>query len=322
MNKILYFPYINLPNHDWTTRSLLYWDTVGAIVPTIYKNNPTKHEQFMRSLVDAGLVERVYPANYIQRIAAFDDSFIQITQHSRFDLPARQASFAAGNTSRLHIQKFGERILIELQNMRIARKLNREWYHVESHTARLFMMYLATLISRIDNFTPATDDPRNIDLSIQQKGLSKYGQLIRGKFLKDLMPYPIKPDPKALMKFKKRHRKQLKDFRNMLEQVIIEVTQTSDRFQREHLYQLKLEEINGYREEIYAKLTESRIGQIVFGSMFGLANAAYGFATQNNVWGLLGLVNAAYSSFQGYSNKDTLDNNFAYLALIDKQFRK
>lgn len=32
----LYYPYIKVPESDWFTRVLLYWDVVGAIVPYEY----------------------------------------------------------------------------------------------------------------------------------------------------------------------------------------------------------------------------------------------------------------------------------------------
>lgn len=32
--KVLYFPYISVPESAWFTRVLLYWDEVGSIVPS------------------------------------------------------------------------------------------------------------------------------------------------------------------------------------------------------------------------------------------------------------------------------------------------
>ena len=32
----LYFPYIKVPKSAWFTRILLYWDKVGAIIPSDY----------------------------------------------------------------------------------------------------------------------------------------------------------------------------------------------------------------------------------------------------------------------------------------------
>lgn len=39
-NKILYFPYINVPDTAWFSRMLLYWDEVGAIIPYDFIDNP------------------------------------------------------------------------------------------------------------------------------------------------------------------------------------------------------------------------------------------------------------------------------------------
>jgi len=319
-NSLLYFPYINVPNDSWTIKSILYWDKVGAIVPHIYKDNPDRLEKNMRALVEAELVQQVFPYNYTYRIPNFDEAFIELTRQSDFNLQQKRIDFRNGLTSRLHVQKFGDRLLSELRRMGIARKESWEWYHVESRTARLFMMYLATLIAKLDNFTPATDRASNIDFSLQQKGLSSYIQTRRGKFLKDLMPYPIEPDIAKLKKFKNKYHKQLKAFRNNLEQTILEVTAIRDREQRERLYQLKLEEITAQKEEVYAKLNESKVGQVVFGTLFGLSGAGIGFVTGNSPLGLFGLGNAVYSAFQGYDRKGTLNSNFSYLALIDKKF--
>lgn len=32
-DKVLYFPYIDVPQSAWLTRMLLYWDTVGLSCP-------------------------------------------------------------------------------------------------------------------------------------------------------------------------------------------------------------------------------------------------------------------------------------------------
>ena len=74
-NKVLYFPYINVPNSDWFTRMLLYWDEVGAIVPYDYIEYPEKLREHTRSLVEACLVRQVIPGEHIHRIPSFRDSF-------------------------------------------------------------------------------------------------------------------------------------------------------------------------------------------------------------------------------------------------------
>lgn len=321
-NNLLYFPYINVPNDSWTTKSILYWDQVAAIVPESYRNNPNDFEQNMLGLVREGLIQQIFPRDYVERIPNFDDAFIELTDAANFDLGQRQVDFQNGNVSRLNVQKFGDRLLRRLVRMRIAEQYDWQWYYVESRTARLFMMYLATLISQVGNYTPATDKVRNIDFSIQQRGPSYYMNRTRGKLLNDLMPYPINPDPVKLQKFKRSHRKQLISFRNLLEQTIIEITAINSQEQREALYELKLSEINDRKEELYSKLTESKVGQILFGSVFSITGAAYGFSTGNLPIGAIGLTNAIYSALQGYSKKEVLEDNLVYLALIDKKFNR
>jgi hypothetical protein len=32
-DAVIYFPYIRVPDNEWFTRVLLYWDQLGTIVP-------------------------------------------------------------------------------------------------------------------------------------------------------------------------------------------------------------------------------------------------------------------------------------------------
>lgn len=318
-NKLLYFPYINIPNTSWTAKSILYWDKVGAIVPDIYKDNPNRFENNMLDLVQTGLIEQVSPYQYIHRINNFDDLFYQLTQSPTFDIDERQINFRSGFTNRLHIQKFGDSLLNELIRMGIASRESWEWYHVEAKTARLFMMYLATIISQMDNYTPATDKTRNIDLSIQQNLPSYLKQRIRGQFLNDLLPYPIEMDIPKLVRFKEKYYTELNSFRTLLEQKIILIQNINRSDDRNSLYQLSLQEIMQKKDFLYSKMNESKIGKIVFGTLFGLTVAGINLATGNSL-GIFEFGNAVFSALDGYNN-NIKTSDFAYLALIDKNFR-
>jgi hypothetical protein len=39
-NRILYFPYIRVPESTWLTQVLLYWDQVSSIVPYEFTQRP------------------------------------------------------------------------------------------------------------------------------------------------------------------------------------------------------------------------------------------------------------------------------------------
>jgi hypothetical protein len=321
-NQLLYFPYISVPESTWTTRSILYWENVGAIVPHIYKDKPNRLEKYMRELVQAELVEQIFPYRYIHGTRDFEKSFLLLTQARTFNLDERRIAFQRGEQVQIHIQKIEDHLMRELIKMGIAKpkKNSWEWVYVEAKTAKLFMMYLASIIGKVGKFTPATDSAANVDLSIQQKGLSYYSQKMRGKFLKDLMPYPLNPDPIKLKKFKEKNHKQLRHFRILLEQSILNISPISNAELRNETYKLKKEEIFYYKDEIAAKLEESRFGQITFGTLFGLAGAVTSFATDQKVSGLFSLANAVYSSLQGY-NRPELNEKYAYLALIERDLK-
>lgn len=320
-DSLLYFPYINIPKNSWAISSVLYWDNVGVIVPDVYRDNPGRLQKNMLDMVQAELVQQIFPYHYVQNIPNFDSSFLNLIHHADFDLAQKQRDFSFGKTSRLHVQKFGEGLLDGLENIAIARRESWDWYHVEQKTASLFMTYLATIIGKIEGFTPATDRVSQIDLRLQSNRISYYHQRTRSKFLNDLLPYPVEADPFQLREFKDTYKRELKSFRNKLEQTIVEITAIDERQQREHLYQLKLQEIYHRRDEIYARLTESRFNKIAFGTLFGLTGAGVGLATGHTLWGGFAFANAVHSAFQGYDQRDLLEKDFAYLALIDRQYR-
>jgi hypothetical protein len=321
-NQLLYFPYISVPESDWTIRSILYWENVGAIVPQIYKKHPNRLEKHMHALVEMDLVQQIFPYEYIYKVKAFDDSFIQLTHHKDFNLNERKAAFQRGERFPIHIQKVGDRLMKELIGMGIAKSKRNtwEWFYVEIRTAKLFMMYLASVIGKAGGFTPATNSVSNIDLSIQQNGLSYNSQRIRGKFLKDLMPYPLNPDLNKLKKFKEKNFGQLKHFRLLLEQSVLQISSVQQAALRNELYEMKKEEILHCKEEISAKLGESKFGQITFGTIFGLAGAITSFALEQQAIGLFSLTSAIYSSFQGYDRPE-LDRNYSYLALVERHLK-
>ncbi|MBT2557697.1 hypothetical protein J7E24_07870 [Hymenobacter sp. ISL-91] len=319
-NNILYFPYINIPNNEWTTKSVLYWDTVGAIVPDIYNDNPNEFESYMRSLIENQLVKQVYTYEYLGQIANFCDAFIQLVYQYGFNIDQRRNDFIAGNDTRIHNAKVDYSLWEELTKLGLAQRdrENQQWYRVEIKTARLLMMYLATVIAKLGDFIPATDSIEYIDPSLRQKGMSRYLQQTRGKLLNDIMPCPVDVDPVKLSHFKNKYYDQLRRFRNMLEQNLISIVDLNDSELRDSKYKLVLEEMLDASGEIKAKMNESNFKKVVFGSIFGLIGAGVGYADDSRLSTSVSLLNAVYSALQGYDNA-SLRSPYAYLALIDKK---
>jgi hypothetical protein len=322
-DNLLYFPYINIPKNNWTIKSLLYWDRVGVIVPPNFIETPSSHDKYTIDLLRTDLIEQVLPYEYTYKVQNFDNGLLAIINNNEFNIEQKQFDFKAGRISKIHFQKFGEELLNKLIYLGLAtRKPNDwQWYYVESKTASIIMIYLASVIGQIGNFTPATDNIRNIDLSLNQNKQFFKRSMIRHEILDNLIPYPIEPDLTKLRLFKDKYHDELKSFRILLEQTVLSVsTNKNSNLQREIL-DMKVEEINDKKEKIYRELTQVRIGQIVFGTMFGLTGALISFANDINTLGLFSLGNAIYSAFQGYDNSNILNRDYSYLALVDKNFK-
>jgi hypothetical protein len=318
-DKLLYFPYCNIPDSNWTIKSLLYWDNVGIIVPQSFIENPDKHDRFTIDLLQTDLIESIFPYHYTDQVKNFDKGFIDLVNDRKFSLEKRQKDFSKGSYSEIYIQKFGKELLRYLIDLKIAKKKDWETFYIESRTANLIMLYLASVIGKIGDFTPATDDIRNLDLTISQTGTTYKVNNLRQKLLDDLIPFPLNPDLTKLRKFKDKFHEELKSFRILLEQVALDISTTKNKFRQEK-YLLQITEILDKKEKILSELNQSKFPKITFGTICGVAAAAYGVSQDNKILALLSLMHSLYSAFEGYNSKGTLTKNYAYLALIDKKF--
>ena len=75
-SNALYYPYIRVPESPWFTRVLLYWDRVGAIVPSEYLNDPDRLGPYMVGLVKEELVDQVIPGAHLWRVENFTKAFL------------------------------------------------------------------------------------------------------------------------------------------------------------------------------------------------------------------------------------------------------
>ncbi|MBM4928307.1 hypothetical protein HYO35_22425 [Vibrio parahaemolyticus] len=157
----LYFPYISVPNNQWTIKTLLYWDRLSSIVPMDYLHNPDALDPFMRSLVYEGLVEQVVPANHLYQIPRFEQSFIDFIEKRQ---PVLQRGSFSDQRGRIHHEKLGSTIhaekLGEIPNYLIETGLAIEsdsygWYLVDKRVAKWFMAYLATCLGALDDVDAA-----------------------------------------------------------------------------------------------------------------------------------------------------------------------
>lgn len=221
-DKLLYYPYVNLPKEDWTLRALLYYDNIGSIVPYECFDNPEAHyEPFMLELVKNELVIPINPMASELSIdfSDFSKRFFGLLNSNRFQLLQKQREFkvvqekinskkGSSNFKRILSGKFEHGIFHELKRMELAMSdpSNNGFFIVESLTGDYLIRFLATVISKKLNMLPATDTfNRNLKSSDSLKERVK-----REIILKELIPFPQRIDLKQLRKFKDQHPSLLK----------------------------------------------------------------------------------------------------------------
>jgi hypothetical protein len=331
MEKLLYYPYINVPRTDWTLRTLLYYDTIGSIVPQEYFYNPEEHyDSFMLKLVKDELVIPIDPLRTITHPWEVTQPLLTFFRSPEFDeLQARQ-NFEYGLVnrinrqkfegvgSRIHSEKFDGEIFYQLEIMGLARRMEGNWYSVETTTAGYLMTFLATVIGSKLDMRPTTDI---LDQSQNENIASNDTK--RTIILRELIPFPQEIEIKKLRRFKDKYSESLKLFKNKVEQIVLNPTiETNSDLFKEHILELKIR-----RDELTAKMGENKLGRVFFGTFCGIAGALYGLLTASTtgvvIGGLPGFASAVYSALQIEKPENIIDQSgMKYLALIDRKIKK
>ena len=327
-SSILYFPYIHLPDNNWLYRSLLYWDTIGTIIPVEYKI--PKHS-LTHQLFDLKLAEPIHPEPFIYAydVKTFTESFIELIDDEQY--PVKPGALSRGdNTTRIHISKMID-IAEKLEERGLAKMTQWPWCKVESYTAGKFMAYLAGVVGGETKMTPATDSLEElshfISISPEEQLLEKSLADERVKVLDSILPVPSrKPDLKRLAAFKERHRDELVNFRKHIENFLLELESTPT----QALKARKMDRFKSDFEEEIGKLEklieENRLSRPKLGSILSLSSASFGtiaatLATgQGALFGAvaaaLGLAGAAHSTYKSFKEaEEQIKHSFAAYAL-------
>lgn len=93
MKSLLYYPYINLPQNDWTIRALLYYDNVNAIVPTQYFYEPEHYNPFMREAIMNELITPINPMDVLNNPYEVSLRFIEYLSARKSVIERRRSFF-------------------------------------------------------------------------------------------------------------------------------------------------------------------------------------------------------------------------------------
>ncbi|MBL9213984.1 MAG: hypothetical protein JNG83_00770 [Opitutaceae bacterium] len=216
----LYFPYINVPSSAWFTQALLYWDSVRTIVPTDFRNSQFELNEYTRAVLEEGLVESLFPPQYLYRIPAFRDEFIGLLERHLQNPAFRRRIARRTDVASVHVQKLNE-LVTELQHRKLATAPVDGWVKMPGWLANLFMTYLAASLGQVANCdtTPITNQPEcwahlaGSAITMADGGDARL-QLPRDQILAIALPVPATlPDPKTLAAFKRKHRPLLRRLR-------------------------------------------------------------------------------------------------------------
>lgn len=336
MNKVLYFPFIKVPQSEWFNRVLLYWDQVGSIVPFEFYSKTENLGKHMTKLIDADLVNQIPPSAYIYNINNFESSFISLIDNDIVIKAFVESPHTIQAFSKIHIEKMGD-IADELVNRNLAKRTEEySWYDVEEYTAKIFMTYLASVLGSLPkiNMIPISDSIAsfshftNITTPVFKDELVI--NELRLPLLSELLPAPSSiPEVNQLVKFKEKYSTQLISFRTQIEKFLKLAVEIKDEDSLVLHINNFTKDVKGEINEIEAKMKEYSWDNIILGNLCGIASAALPGAVSaytgdiaTAATAIPGLLNAIYNVVKSYPNRTELLNRpFAYSALVKSKLK-
>jgi len=330
----LYFPHIQVPASPWFTRSLLYWDQVGTIVPQGYRAQPEELGEHTLELVRRGLVRQVFPQEAGSEFSRQFQRWLDGLSHS--ELKRRRARLKAGEITGVHIDKWMHYMGGVEQVMReglVRDHLWGDWLEVESRTANEFMAALTLGLCHPEGglsrgsgcaWIPATDDPAafRVLLSGLEKAepaspverdvqLRLRGELqaceVRTSLLEQALPAPAEPvSAERIEQFRRKHDDRLPRCRRHIE-ALIDRTLALDEIRRLRALERVAEEVAELAAEAEAYLKEAGIRRLTRSPLIRMLKVAPPLAVP--VSGVLETAQALETA--GSLNSEAL----AYLAL-------
>lgn len=328
MNHVLYYPYINVPRTKWTLRALTYYDTIGSIVPQEFIWEPERYyEPFMLTLVREGFVVPIDPINALERPWEIGGPFLELVQSDEFALEQKRNAFRDGNWGgmhqdkfvghRIHADKFVDSLYYSLDQIGLAKRRDGNWYDVEKTTAGLLMEYLASVLSvKLDRRATTDKIPTG---RFGNKSLARENQR-RKIVLKNLIPFPREIDFGKLLDFKLKHQNLLAAFRTEVEDIVLDISIDEG----SELFNNRIQRLKLRKNELSDRMNESKIKDLILGSVCGIVGAGIGILTAGNGWGALGalpgFINAVHSALKIETPEKVPDQSgMKYLALMDKR---
>jgi hypothetical protein len=338
-HEVLYFPYISVPEDEWFTRVLLYWDKVGSIVPAPYALQPRRLSPYMQDLLAAELVMPVVPEQHAGPLYGPMERFLQFVDEERSQEgtkplgwhPASRGAAETGTVFQIHRGKLGDLVAEGLLERGLARRVEgADWYEVESRTAAHFMAYLAATLGARVAMDPITDSAADLASFLALPGApgtpAALLEEMRTSVLEAALPAPAhRVRVSDLAEFRERHGHLLAKFRREIENRLVDLALVQEEWARSKKLALYKEELEEGSREIRARMQESRWRNIVFGTVCGLIAAAIPGAKAAITGDMTGVglqvpafVAAVYRGIAEVRPKPDMSSPLAYAALAQE----
>jgi len=337
-NSVIYYPYIRVPETPWFSRVLLYWDSVGAIVPTEYLEDPDRLGPFMTSLVKEGLVHQVVPGYYLGMAPNFTEAFLDYLDQ----LPANRARSERQAAFRIHSESLpGEEVHLEklqgLGDALVERGLAHRddtgrfsnWFEVEPSVARDFMAYLAGVLGQVlgdDQFYPITDEANHLDAFLSK---STQCDVLRNVVLDAVLPAPGENvEAPRIADFKYKYSDELSHFRLAIEEEISQLSAIGEESARSRRMDDVVSRLKRDREALVARMNEERgWPRVGFADLCAIVGGSIGGheALTSEDWRLgtagaaAAIAPAIYNAFRG-SHRELRRKPLAYASLAATEF--
>ncbi len=262
----LYYPYIHIPDNLWLRRAILYWDKISPIVPyDVESQIPDNHVS--KQLREEGSLEFINPEEilYHDEGRELSNMFLDLMNSDLIKEkipPVGERDY----TQRIHRDKFSMGILTEFEKLKLYNqdKGNPRWLLFELNAATIYMGFLASAIARKKSIEPITDDKLYHDgFMLSQISPSKNVTSIISLVFDNLLPVPVEEIPvKDLIRFKRKHERELLAFRKVIRNILMSVSNVTDENEIKTL-------LEGYKDNlkesmliIDKKLSENKIRTI------------------------------------------------------------
>jgi hypothetical protein len=227
-DSALYYPYIDVPESPSLLRVLLYWDTLGSLIPEGAVVKP-----WTRELIASGLVEPIRPSRYV------DASTLVADVDCLLDADLLRPSLAPPFF--LHIEKTNRWMLELLRERGLATwapdvrpdRPGKGWIAVDGNIGALYVAYLVSYICAHGglDMEPITDQEVNFEALAGSGSLSTATGLdrLRAATLDQVLPTPISDVPIIeLVDFKDKHRELLRELRRETESHVLDCARERD----------------------------------------------------------------------------------------------